>query len=176
MSSPYEDQPGLSPDPRNGQQPWPPQPPQNLPPQQYWQAAPPPPRHSNGLAIAALVVASLALLTGLGFVVSQIVVGAMFGGLMGSGDGFSSFDSGLLGTAPQVVAGQGYPGRLLQDEVTRVVGGSLGEVTSMSCPATPSVVADAVTVCHGKIDGSDASFKVTFEDGLGHFTLDEKVD
>jgi hypothetical protein len=25
------------------------------------------------------------------------------------------------------------------------------------------------------VDGADWSFRVTFEDGLGHFTLDEKV-
>lgn len=88
---------------------------------------------------------------------------------------------GLEGTAPQVVAGQPYPGRLLQDEVSRVLGagfggGFCGAVTSVACPATPAVVAGAVTLCQGVVDGSSWSYRVTFEDGMGHFTLDEKVD
>jgi hypothetical protein len=28
---------------------------------------------------------------------------------------------------------------------------------------------------HGIVEGADWSFRVTLEDGLGHFTLDEKV-
>jgi len=41
--------------------------------------------------------------------------------------------------------------------------------------ATPEVVADAVTVCHGVVEGADSTFRVTFKDGLGHFALDEKA-
>jgi hypothetical protein len=33
----------------------------------------------------------------------------------------------------------------------------------------------AVTVCHGTVDGSDWTFRLTFEDLLGHFTLEQKV-
>ena len=43
----------------------------------------------------------------------------------------------------------------------------------ISCPATPVVATDAVALCHGVIDGLDPSVRVTFEDGLGHFTLVE---
>jgi hypothetical protein len=43
----------------------------------------------------------------------------------------------------------------------------------ISCPAAPAVATDAVALCHGVIDGLDPSVRVTFEDGLGHFTLVE---
>jgi Domain of unknown function (DUF4333) len=186
MSSPFDDQPYRSPDPRPGQEPAPAQPPrsqQMAPPQPYWQPSPPPvPKQSNGLAIAALVVACIALLTGLAFIVSQAFLGAIFGGLMASGGGFPPSAGGWIpssssmeGTAPQVVAGQAYPGTLLQDEVSRLIRADGGDGASLSCPATPAVVPGAVVECPGVVGGSHWTFRVTFKDGLGHFTLDEKV-
>jgi hypothetical protein len=146
-----------------------PQPPQLGP--QPPQFGPPQPKQHNVLAIIAMVVASLALVMGLGGFVAPLLFAMIFGG-------FSLADEplGTEGTAPQVVAGQSYPGTLLQDEVTRVIGSSIGDVTSITCPATPVVATKVVTVCDGIVDGTDWSFKVTFEDGLGHFTLDEKAD
>lgn len=148
--------------------------PQGPPAQSPW---PPLPgtKQSNGLAITALVVAVFALLLGLGSFFSGLLGAMAFGGFS---SGFPAGMDGMgesLGTAPQVVSGQPYPGKLLQDEVTRVASHDFGEVTSMSCPATPAVVADAVTECSGTVDGSPWRFKVTFQDGLGHFTLVEKV-
>jgi len=148
-------------------------PPPNLPPT-YWQP-PPVAKKDNGLTIVALVIGSLALLLVLGFVAAQIVVGFIFGGIMSPSGGFFPPGDGMRGTAPQVVAGQIYPGALLQDEVERVVGDNGGNVGSMSCPATQAVVTGAVTECHGEVDGSNWSYRVTFEDAMGHFTLDEKL-
>jgi hypothetical protein len=139
-------------------------------PQQLWQPSAPVPKQNNGLAITALVVASLALLTGLGVIVSQ-VVSMLFLGFFASGMGGLPDGPSLEGTAPQVVAGQAYPGSLLEDEVVRTINGFGADVRSVSCPVTPAVVADAETVCRGPIDGSDATVKVTFEDSLGHFTV-----
>jgi hypothetical protein len=173
MSSPDEDQPFSSPDPWHGQHQVPAQPAvlqQSPPPQQYWQPSPPVARQKNGLAIAALVVASLALLIGLGLSVALAADGLSF--LAG---GMPPAAGGLRGTAPQVVSGQEYPGRHLENEITRVYFDDGLDVARMACPATPAVVADAVTICHGSVDGADWSFRVTFQDGLGHFTLDEKV-
>jgi|SRR5450631_626188 len=184
MSSPSDPQPFGSPHPRHGQQPMTaqpsssqqfPQPLQGPPPELYWQPATPAPKPSNGLAITALVVASVALLMGLGGFVSQIFMGALFGGLASSAGGYSPSASSMPGTAPQVVAGQVYPGALLQDEVARVIRADGGDVKSISCPATPVVVATAVTVCQGVVDGSNWTFRLTFEDLLGHFTLEQKV-
>lgn len=149
---------------------------QYAPPQPYWPQPPPVPKQNNGLAIAAIVIASLALLSGVGFIITQVIFGILFGVLMTSAGGFLPPEGGLTGKAPQVVAGQTYPGALLQDEVARVVRGSGGDVTSISCPATPAVVAGAVVECHGAVDGSSWDFRVTFEDGSGNFTLDEKLD
>ncbi len=47
--------------------------------------------------------------------------------------------------------------------------------TQRNCLQAPLVVATAVTVCHGAVDGSDWTFRLTFEDLLGHFTLEQKV-
>jgi hypothetical protein len=127
-------------------------------------------RQSNWLAITALVVAGIALLIGLGLSVALAA-----NGLSSFAGGIQSSGGGLAGTAPQVVSGQEYPGRQLENEITRLYLDDGLDVTKMSCPATPVVVPEAVTVCHGMVDGADWSFRVTFEDGLGHFTLDEKV-
>jgi Domain of unknown function (DUF4333) len=85
--------------------------------------------------------------------------------------GFLSSIGDLQGTAPQVVTGQTYPGGLLQDEVTRVISGDGGEVGSMTCPETANVDAGAATLCQGVVDGFPSEVTITFEDGLGHFTL-----
>ena len=152
------------------------------PPQGYWPSNQPPPRQNNGLAIAAIVVACVALLMGLGFFVFQAFFGILIGGLMSTfggsgsaGDGFAPPDSGLKGTAPQVVAGKVYPGVQLADEVSRVARNAGGNVGSVTCPDTQEVRSGAVVVCRGAMDGSSWDFRVTFDDGLGHFTLDEKV-
>jgi hypothetical protein len=177
MSNPDEHQSTSSPDPRAGQQPMPVQPAQpgqDLTPPAQWQPTPPAGKQHNGLAIAALVVACLALVIVVGGFVSQLVFGFIFTGESSSNGEFPS-SSSQEGTAPQVIAGHIYPGALLQDEVERVVRGDEGEVTSVSCPPTPAVVVGAVTVCQGGVDGSDWTFRVTFRDRLGHFTLEEKL-
>lgn len=165
MSNPYEQQPFSQPGPWQGQpSPSQLQPPQQMQPQQYWQPAPPVSSQGNALAITALVVAALALLMASGLFVFVVASGG------------PSFAEGKAGTAPQVVAGQEYPGRLLENELTRLIRSDWGEVTSLSCPATPAVEADTVTVCHGVVDELDSTYKVTFEDSRGHFTVDETVD
>ena len=168
MSSPTQQPPFAPMYPSYGQEPVPAQAPQPSPPP-YW---PPPPvaRQNNALAITAVVLASLALLIGLGSVVPLFVAAMFFGGASASG-GFTPMD--LEGTAPQVVQGRAYPGSLLEHEVARVVEYDGSTVSSVSCPATPAVVAHTVTLCHGVVDDADSQLKVTFEDDLGHFTLVE---
>jgi len=155
MSNPYAQQPFSQPEPWQGQQ---------MQTQQHWQSAPPVSKQSNGLAITALVVAVFALLMALGVSVFVVVSGG------------PSFDGGMEGTAPQVVAGQEYPGRLLENELTRLIRANWGEVTSLTCPGTPAVEVDTVTVCHGEVDGFDSTYRVSFEDAMGHFTVEETVD
>lgn len=182
MSSPSDQQPFTSPDPWHGQQPGAPlrdvlPPPYGQLPRPYGQRCAPAPRPGhNALAITAIVLASLALLMVIGTFVSQFFFAAVFGGLSSFDGGFAPPEGSFEGTAPQVIAGQTYPGLLLQDEVARLVRANGGTVKSVSCPATPAVLAGVVTTCHGDVDSSAWSFQVTFTDGLGHFTLDEKVD
>ncbi len=188
MSSPPDQQPFTSPDPWHGQQPGAPlrdvlPPPYGQLPQPSGQrqasgqphVPAPKPRHS-ALAITAIVLSSVALLMVIGTFVSQFFFAAVFGGLSSFDSGFAPPEGPFEGTAPQVIAGQTYPGLLLQDEVARLVRANGGSVKSVSCPATPAVLAGVVTTCHGDVDSSAWSFQVTFTDGLGHFTLDEKVD
>jgi hypothetical protein len=167
MSHPADQQRSPEPDPWPGQPPMPqqPSPGQDVPPQAYWQPSPPASRQGNGLAITALVVACVALVVVLGLVLLVFIGGFFSSAFSSSGD--------LQGTAPQVVAGEPYPGSRLADEVSRVISGDGGDVGSMTCPETPVVDAGALAVCHGVVDGSDSTVTVTFEDGLGHFTLAE---
>jgi hypothetical protein len=142
-----------------------------LPPQGYWQPSPPVARQGNGLAITAIVIAGIALLMGLGGFVLPLIAGGVFA-LASSGSAGPFGTPSLEGTAPQVVAGQAYPGRLLQEEVARVEGGSGPGGPSYSCPETAAVVAGTVTICHEAGGGPGSSVKVTFEDDLGHFRVE----
>jgi|GEM_PF-3936403 len=165
MSNPYEEPPVAQPDPWHIQT-TPPQLAQQQAPDQHvgqpqWQPFPTPTKQSNGLAITALVVACVALLLVLGLTFFVVVTG------------FFSSTGGLQGTAPTVVAGEPYRGALLADEVSRVISGDGGDVGSMTCAETPPVDAGVVVVCHGVVDGFDSKITLTFEDGLGHFTLVE---
>jgi hypothetical protein len=143
--------------------------------QNSWQPAPPVAKQNNALAITALVVAVIALLMAAGGAVSGFLGAIAFGGLSSLPPGIDA-SSGMQGTAPAVVEGQGYSGDLLQKEIARVVAGNGGDVTAVACPATPNVAKGVVTACHGVVDGTDWSYKVTFQDGLGHFNLDEQAD
>ena len=170
MSNPSEQPPFAEPHPWQGQQPWPPQqpppsPPPFLqqPPSQPWQPNPPAPKQNNGLAITALVVACLALVLVLAVIVSGVLTGFM-----------PSVAGDLQGTAPQVVLGEPYSGALLADEVSRVISNDGGDVGSITCPDTSDVKAGVASVCHGLVDGFESAITVTFEDGVGHFTLVEQ--
>jgi hypothetical protein len=166
MSNPHEQPPFPQPNPWHVQPPSPqPAQQQQIPDQHLgqpqWQPAPPATRQSNGLAITALVVACVALLLVFGLIVFVAITG------------FFSSAGDLQGTAPQVVVGETYPASLLADEVSRVISGDAGDVASMTCDETPAVDAGVVVVCHGVVDGFDSKINVTFEDGLGHFTMVE---
>jgi len=174
MSNPFEQQPFAQPGPPHDQYPLSSQPvqqrtvePQYVPslqyplPQPQWQPSQQAPHPKNGLAVTALIVSCVALLLVLGQIVFVVVTG------------FFSPPGDLQGTAPQVVAGSPYRGTLLADELSRVITADFGDVGSMTCPETPAVAVDAVTSCHGMVDGLESTVSVTFEDGLGHFTLAE---
>jgi len=168
MSNPSEQLPFAEPHPWQGQQPWPPQQPPApsflpQPQTQTWQPTPPAPKQNNGLAITALVVACLALVLVLAVIVSGVLSGFM-----------PSVAGDLQGTAPQVVLGEPYSGALLADEVSRVISNDGGDVGSITCPDTSDVKAGVASVCHGLVDGFESAITVTFEDGVGHFTLVEQ--
>jgi len=168
MSNPSEQPPFAEPHPWQGQQPWPPQQPPApsflpQPQTQTWQPTPPAPKQNNGLAITALVVACLALVLVLAVIVSGVLSGFM-----------PPVAGNLQGTAPQVVLGEPYPGALLADEVSRVISNDGGDVGSITCPDTSDVKAGVASVCHGLVDGFESAITVTFQDGVGHFTLVEQ--
>lgn len=148
------------PPPQPGQLPLLPSQLQYLSSQPQWQPSAPVSKQRNGLAVTALVVSCLTLVLVLGLIAFVLVTG------------FFSAPGELQGTAPQVVAGQPYKGTLLADELSRVITADFADVGSMTCPQTP-VNAQVVVTCHGMVDGYESTVEVTFEDGLGHFTLVE---
>ena len=138
-----------------------------VPPHLYAPVPPtPPPTHSGsgrGLAIVALVAALLAFLLALG------TLAVVFVGSGGFADSYT-----LTGTAPQVVDGEPYSGAKLADELRRVIDDDGGTASSIECPDTPRVDSDAVTTCTGTVDDYRERLTVDFQDGEGHFTLEEQ--
>ena len=132
----------------------------------------PPPASRNGVAITALVLSIIALLGVVGIVVmwsvSWVFAPLMFDDM--SGD-YMSQEYTLVGTAPQVVKGQAYPGARLTAEVERVLEDDWSTHRDVACEDTPIVEAEAEASCTGVVDGMDADMTVEFEDDQGHFTL-----
>jgi hypothetical protein len=124
------------------------------------QPFPPAPKGGNGLAITAIVLSGLALLTVLAMAVFLFV-----GGMMG-GSGYA-----LTGEVTVVDKGASYSD--LQDALTAVVEDDGGSVDEIVCPERSQVGQGLVTVCHGSVDGFDWTGIVVFEDDEGSFVVTE---
>jgi hypothetical protein len=110
----------------------------------------------RGLAIAAIIMSSIALL-------AVLLVGLiLLGGLAFTGSANGNVSLG---------AGGGLGGDSLEQAVRSAMTGTGSEVTAMDCPDTEKVDQGVVSVCHGTMDGSDWSFVVFFESAGGQFTV-----
>lgn len=150
----------------------------------YWQQPGPYPNRAlapqqptrsgpSGIAIAALALSGLSFLGVL--VLTAIILLApaadVVSGGGGSGGSSGSGTSGpLTGRLDNPPSGTLSPSDL-QTAVTGVVQGGMGDVSGMTCPATPSVAQGVVTVCHGTVEGDEWAFAVFFEDAAGRFTV-----
>jgi uncharacterized protein DUF4333 len=131
------------------------------PPAQPWTPpyAPPPTRSGNGVAVAALVVAVIALL-------GVIAVGVFAVAVLGGGG------EPLTGRLPAVSPRAPLSGSALADAVSDRITKDGGDVGRVRCPETAKVAQGTVTVCHATIDDGDWAVVVFFEDAQGTFTLD----
>ncbi|MBC9820726.1 hypothetical protein [Terrabacter sp. MAHUQ-38] len=160
-----------------------PMPPLETPQYAYWPQAPalsqapgyalpPPPmlagRPSNvyhGLTIASFVLSLLALLG----VVVLLGIGLLsFSGGLGDEAGDMA---PLTGTIPSTATLAPLSGDDLADTVADLIRKDGAGSVDMTCPATPQVLQNVTTVCHGQIDDGDWAVVVFFEDGNGSFTL-----
>lgn len=122
------------------------------------------PAPGRGLAVVAVVLASLALLG-----VLLLGVGlAGFAGLTddGGGGGYGPLRGTIAPTTGTRLAGQA-----LADEVSAKIRDDGGEPEGITCPDTAKVAQDVTTVCHGSDLGEDSAFVVFFEDAKGSYTL-----
>lgn len=120
----------------------------------------PAPKSGNGLAIAAIVLGSLALL--------GVLALALFMSL-----------GPLLGPSSYVLSGKvttidkGASDGDLQESLTVAIKGDGGQVAQIHCPLRSQVGQGLVTVCHGSVDGLDWTGVVVFEDDAGSFIVTE---
>ena len=129
-----------------------------VPPHQPYAPAP---KGGNGLAIAAIVISGLALL-------SVLAMAAFFfvGPILGGGSGYV-----LSGEVTVVDKGASYSA--LQDALVAAIEDDGGSVDEIVCPERSQVGQGLVTVCHGSVDGFDWTGVVVFEDEDGTFIVTE---
>lgn len=119
----------------------------------------PAPRQSNGLAITAMVLSGLALLSVLA------MAAFLFLGPGGSGSWV------LSGTVTPI--DKGVTDLPLEEALGQVIEDDGGSVDELECPARSQVGQGLVTVCHGSVDGWDWTGVVVFEDDAGSFIVTE---
>ena len=115
-----------------------------------------PRQRGRGLAIAAIVMSSIALLAVLLMVIVAFAV---------------PYTGTATGKVTSVGAGGGLDGGSLEQAVRSAMSSNGGEVTSIDCPDTAKVDQGVVSVCHGTMDGSDGPLVVFFESPSGDFTV-----
>lgn len=120
----------------------------------------PAPKGGNGLAITAIVLSGLALLSVLAMAAFLIL-----GPLMGGGHYVLYGEVAASGGAVTDVVLQDALNSALEDE-----GSTVDELT---CPGESKVGQGLVTVCHGSVDGFDWTGIVVFEDADGTFVVTE---
>lgn len=117
------------------------------------------PRRGNGLAITAIVLSGLALL-------SVVAMAAfIFVGSGGSG--------GWVLSGQVTVIDKGVTDVALQDSLVVAIEDDGGSVDELECPPHSQVGQGLVTVCHGSVDGWDWTGVVVFEDDKGTFIVTE---
>jgi hypothetical protein len=130
------------------------------PPAAPHQPLAPAPRGGNGLAITAIVLSGLALLSVLAMA-AFLVIGSATGG--GS--------SALTGEVTVVDKGASHSD--LQAALVSAIEDDGGSVDEIVCPDRSQVGQGLVTVCHGSVDGFDWTGVVVFEDDKGTFIVTE---
>ena len=130
-------------------------------PGQMWAPQPfaPAPKQSSGLAITAIVISGLALLS-----VLAMALFAFFGP-GGSGTWV------LSGTVTPI--DKGVTDEALQKALGIALDDDGSSVDTLVCPVRSQVGQGLVTVCHGSVDGLDWTGVVVFEDDAGSFIVTE---
>ena len=119
----------------------------------------PAPKGGNGLAITAIVLSGLALLSVLA------MAAFIFFGSGGSG--------GWVLSGKVTVVDKGVADIALQDALTSAIEDDGGSVDHLECPLRSPAGQGLVTVCHGSVDGFDWTGVVVFEDDAGTFIVTE---
>ena len=117
------------------------------------------PKGGNGLAITAIVMSGLALLSVLAMATF------IFVGSGGSG--------GWVLSGKVTVVDKGVADLALQDALMAAIEDDGGTVDDLECPLRSQVGQGLVTVCHGSVDGWDWTGVVVFEDDDGTFIVTE---
>lgn len=126
------------------------------PPQPYTPA----PRGGNGLAVTAIVLSGLALLSVLA------MAAFLFLGPLGGGAHYVLY--GEVHTTGGVATDAD-----LQDAITAALEDEGSSAEDLTCPGESKVGQGLVTVCHGSVDGFDWTGIVVFEDEDGTFVVTE---
>jgi hypothetical protein len=119
----------------------------------------PAPKGGNGLAITAIVLSGLALL-------SVLAMAAFI--FVGSGG-----PGGWVLSGKVTVVDKGVADIALQDALTAAIEDDGGSVERLECPLRSQAGQGLVTVCHGSVDGWDWTGVVVFEDDDGTFIVTE---
>lgn len=119
----------------------------------------PAPKQGNGLAITAIVLSGLALLSVLGMAAFMAV-------------GVASGPSWVLEGRVTVVD-KGVQGPELEQALTSTIEDDGSYVGEIVCPARSQVGQGLVSVCHGSVDDWDWTGVVVFEDDLGTFIVNQ---
>lgn len=128
---------------------------------QQWATPPmgvPAQRASSGLAIAAIVMSSVALLAVLGMAIFVFAFAAPWGAA-----------PPLTGTAS--ITGGVTTADSLERELTRLIEEAGGDVEALECPETSRVAQGEVAVCRGSVSTFDWTGIVVFEDTEGKFVV-----
>jgi hypothetical protein len=118
----------------------------------------PAPKQGNGLAVTAIVLSGLALLSVLAMAAFIFLAPGGSGWVL-SGE-VTPIDKGVTDVA-------------LQDSLVSLIEDDGGSVDEIECPPRSQVGQGLVTVCHGSVDGWDWTGVVVFEDDDGTFIVTE---
>ena len=119
----------------------------------------PAPKQGNGLAVTAIVLSGLALVSVLAMAAFIFLAPGGSGGWVLSGE-VTPIDNGVTDVA-------------LRDSLVSLIEDDGGSVDEIECPPRSQVGQGLVTVCHGSVDGWAWTGVVVFEDDDGTFIVTE---